>query len=113
MHPVGVELAGWIQGSLGGRVGGYRMEAIVGVEWRYSIAHGDRVVVGELCHREKAYAVVLLVTDKCPEVCFNGLVEAFRLSVGLVVEGCRHPQPDARQPQEFLPCFVGESRISV
>ena len=41
MHPVGVELAGWVQGPRGGWVGGHLVEAVVGVERRHSIAHRD------------------------------------------------------------------------
>jgi len=41
MHPVGIELAGGVQGSQGGWVGGHGMESIVSVERRHPIAHGN------------------------------------------------------------------------
>jgi len=51
MHPVGVVLAGGVQGSRSGRVGGHGMESVVSIERRRPIAHGNRIVVGKLCHR--------------------------------------------------------------
>jgi len=52
MHPVGIELAGGVQGSRGGWVGGHGIESVVGVERGHPIAHGNRIVVGKRCHRE-------------------------------------------------------------
>ena len=63
------------------------MESVVSVEQGHPIAHGDQIVIGELRHWESAYPVVLLMADECSEVRFDCLVEAFRLPVGLEVEG--------------------------
>jgi len=52
VYPVGVELAGGVQGSRGGWVRGHGMESVVSVERRRPIAHGDRIVVGKLQHQE-------------------------------------------------------------
>jgi len=41
VHPVGVELAGGVQGSWGGWVGGHGTESVVSVERRHPIAHGN------------------------------------------------------------------------
>ena len=41
VHPVGVELAGGVQGSRGGWVGRHGMESVVSVKRRHPIAHGD------------------------------------------------------------------------
>ena len=87
IHLVGVNLADGVQGSQGGWVGGHRMESVVSVEQRHPIAHGNRIVVGKLRHREYAYPVVLFVADERPEVRFDRLVQAFCLSVGLGMEG--------------------------
>jgi len=87
MRPVGVELAGGVQGSRSSWIRGHGMESAVSIERRHPIAHGNRIVVGKLLHREYAYPVVLLVADKSAEVCFDCLVETFCLPVGLGVEG--------------------------
>jgi len=63
------------------------MESVVSVERRHPIADGNQIVVGKLRHWESAYPVVLLMADECSEVRFDCLVEAFRLPVGLEVEG--------------------------
>ena len=52
MHPEGLELAGGVQGSQSGSVEGHGMESVVSIEHRHPIAHGNRIVVGKLCHRE-------------------------------------------------------------
>jgi len=51
VHPVGVDLAHWVEGFRRRRVHGWQVEAIVSVERGHTIPRGGRVVVGELGHR--------------------------------------------------------------
>jgi len=51
VHPVGVDLACWVEGFRCRRVHGCWVEAVVSVEWRHTVTRGGRVVVGELGHR--------------------------------------------------------------
>lgn len=62
-------------------------QPIISVEGAHPISHGDRVIMGKLSHWEEPNPVVLLMSNECPEIGFNHLIEPFHLSVSLQVKG--------------------------
>jgi len=88
VHPVGVDLAHWVEGFRHWGVDGCRVEATVSVKQGHTITRGGRVIVGELGHRQQTDPVLLFLADKRSEVGLDCLVESFHLAVSLWVERC-------------------------
>ena len=87
VHPMGVDLAGRVEGLRRRGVHGYQVEAIVSVERRRTIPRSSRVVVGEFRHWQQSHPIILFLADKRSEVGFYHLVEPLCLSIRLRVEG--------------------------
>ena len=66
-----------------------------------------------LGHQEEIYPVVLLLIEEGPEVCFDNLVNSFRLSVGLGVEGRGHSGADSCDGEEILAGIRREPGITI
>ncbi len=82
-----LEVAGCVGDGvgLGGIEGGSGVVAVVGEEGRLLGGRVERVVVGELCEREEACPVVLLVGAIAAEILLQYLVHSFGLPIGLWV----------------------------
>ena len=66
-----------------------------------------------LGHWEQVYPVVLLLVEEGPVVCFDNLVDSFRLSVGLGVKGRGHSGADSCDGKEILPGIGCEPGITI
>jgi len=113
VYPIRIDLASWVEGFCCRRVHSHQMEAIVSVEWRHTVSYSDQAVVDKLGHWQQVPPVILFLADKSPEVGFNGLVEPFRLSVGLQVECRGHSGSYSGELQKFLPCFGRKPGVPV
>ena len=88
VHPLHELRGGFVRCVGGDDFWGVWVAAVHEVEWGESRRDVDSVIVGELGHGYPLHPVVLVVVEEDPEVLFQLLIDAFRLSICLWVK-CR------------------------
>lgn len=113
----GLDLFGIKSGRVGRvrKVGGCHtgVASVVGEEGGHAGGLRGGVVAGELGEGKERLPVVLLVTDKRPEVLFHDGVHAFGLAISLWVEGGRESAVHDKTLAEGEPELSGELGASV
>ena len=90
-----------------------RVVSVIGIEGAEVRGRVRGVVVRELGKWKKFRPIVLLVVAILSEVGFQHLVYVLCLSVGLEVEGCRHPWFDSQEFHDIPPELRSECHVPV
>ena len=89
VHPLNELRGGFVRCVGGDDFWSVWVVAVHEVEWGESSRNMDSVVVGEFGHGYPLRPVILVVIEEDPEVLFQFLIDTFRLSICLRMEGRR------------------------